>query len=240
MLQWLAERTRMGKIIGLWSDATQLNPGDSGQVAVMASRLIKVANMRAEDAWLSALTNWAHNHPDPEARFVLATALLRFLDIYGYSAGLSPECREATRSVAENLASANAIFNPAFKKIEPAESQFEQDKNRQQEKRTLQTGFPPASGDKISGFSTATQMDQLSKDEAYKLALEFLSVELWEREYLINMVAEERGDIPSLVVEKEGRLFHILLHLDFWPIKSAPPPFLVSTCLDGKRPVIPS
>jgi hypothetical protein len=115
MLGWLVERGKMGKIAGQWFSSTQLDPGDNGQIAVMASGLIKTAGMHVEDAWLTALVKWTFNHPDLESKFVLATGILRFLDIYGFSAGLSPECRDASREVAVNLTHEFAMFSPAIR-----------------------------------------------------------------------------------------------------------------------------
>lgn len=70
-----------------------------------------------EDRGRLANISWQldFNHPDPEAQFILASGLVRFLDIYGHSAGLSPECRNATREIAVELAAATAIFNPGIR-----------------------------------------------------------------------------------------------------------------------------
>jgi hypothetical protein len=103
MLGWIIERTKMASIAGKWADATNLDPGDNGQVAVMASALIKATGMRAEDAWLSCLMKWMINHPSFDASYQIAGAMIRFLDVYEHSAGLSPLIRDAARLASEGV-----------------------------------------------------------------------------------------------------------------------------------------
>lgn len=103
MLGWIIERTKMASIAGKWADATNLDPGDNGQVAVMASALIKATGMRAEDAWLSCLMKWMTSHPNLDASNRIARAMVCFLDIYEHSAGLSPLVRDAARLISEGV-----------------------------------------------------------------------------------------------------------------------------------------
>ncbi|WP_131038217.1 hypothetical protein [Pseudomonas jilinensis] len=220
----------MAKVAGLWADATQINPGDGGQIVMMASGLVKSANMRAEDAWLTALTNWAYNNPDPESRFILASGLVRFLGIYGFSAGLSPECRNACCVVAENILSAHAIFDPAIRKSTQQQVGLE---NEGEIKKLLEPSAFPRSTHVRGRVSNSIQSpNKPNKSELYKFALEFLSLKLCEEGYAIILMAEDRGNIPSLIIEKNGEEFHVLLHLDVWPESTTPPSFLINTFLD--------
>lgn len=90
MIGWFMAGNRMASLAGKWADATSLNPGDNGQIALFARELMRRTGLRAEDAWIRSLIKWIRNHPDSESRVVLATALIRFLDIYEHSAGFSP------------------------------------------------------------------------------------------------------------------------------------------------------
>ena len=210
MLGWIVERTKMGKIAGQWASATQLDPGDRGQVAVMASGLIKSAGMRLEDAWLSALVTWAHNHPDPESKFVLATGIIRFLDIYGHSAGLSPECRDASREVAESLVGQFVLFNPAIR----------------------------IAGERFAAEERANE--EALRQEEKKRNLE-LRIKMNEQRYakpaqpappLPIAGHVSKGDVPSLIAEKGGVSFHVLLHLEIAPASTNPAPFVLNRFRD--------
>jgi hypothetical protein len=79
MLGWFKERSKFAKLAGIWIDVTGLIPGDSGQIAVYASGILKQSPMTPEDAWLSALMNWTYNMPDVESKVMLADGLLKFL-----------------------------------------------------------------------------------------------------------------------------------------------------------------
>ncbi len=243
MLGWLSERTRMAKLAGLWMDATRLDPGDGGQIATMASGLIKTANMRTEDAWLTSLGNWAFNHPDPEAQFILASGLVRFLDIYGHSAGLSPECRNATREIAVELAAATAIFNPAIRlagerfaekeRLETSEEQrrLEAKRIEKQLRNAELLSRARHSGNRQSERPTESKPKNtaglISKAEVYTHAIEFLSLQLCDEGFAIKWMGESRGDIPSLIIEKGTIIFHVLLHVDIWPARTTPAPFVL-------------
>lgn len=248
MLGWLSERTRMAKLAGLWADATRLDPGDRGQVAVMASNFIKTTGMRTEDAWLSALVNWSFNHPDPEARFVLANGIARFLDIYGHSAGLSPECRDASREAAEKIALDDSLFNPAIRqagkrlaemeRIEKIEEQRRQEAKRLEEKRPNAEPLSnihhprPLKPAQPAERKPVQTVGRASKSEAYTLALEYLSLRLCEDGYAIQWMGESRGDVPSLIIEKGSIVFYVLLHLDIWPASTVPAPFVLKRFLE--------
>lgn len=39
MFGWIKEKTAFAKIAGKWYDATNLNPGDNGQISALASSL---------------------------------------------------------------------------------------------------------------------------------------------------------------------------------------------------------
>lgn len=239
MLGWIVERTKMGKIAGQWASATQLDPGDRGQVAVMASGLIKSAGMRLEDAWLSALVNWTHNHPDPESKFVLATGIIRFLDIYGHSAGLSPECRDASREVAESLVGQFVLFNPAIRiagERFAAEERANEEALRQEEKkRNLELRIKMNEQRYVKPAQPAPPLPiagHVSKGEAYRHALDFLSLRLCEDGYGIAWMGDSRGDVPSLIAEKGGVSFHVLLHLEIAPTSTNPAPFVLNRFRD--------
>lgn len=103
MLGWIIDRTKMASLAGKWVDATGIDPGDKGQVAVMAAGLMKVTGARAEDAWFSCLMKWMNNHPDYHTKELIALGVTRFLDIYGHSAGLSPEVKSAAMTIAEAI-----------------------------------------------------------------------------------------------------------------------------------------
>lgn len=232
MLGWIAERTRMAKIAGQWVSATQLDPGDRGQISVMASGLIQSAGMRLEDAWLSALVNWTHNHLDSESKFVLASGILRFLDIYGHSAGLSPECRDASREVAEILVREFALFNPAIRleceRIAAEERAEEEERRREEIKRNVELRIKMREQSYTKPSPPAPIVGQVSKGEAYKHAIEFLSLRLCEDGYGITWMGGSRGDVPSLIAEKGGVRFHVLLHLDIAPASTSSAQFVIN------------
>jgi hypothetical protein len=238
----------MAKLAGLWADATRLDPGDGGQVAIMASNFIKMAGVRTEDAWLSALVNWSFNHPDPEARFVLASGIIRFLGIYGHSAGLSPECRDASRVIAEKLASDNSLFNPVIRqagerlaaqeRVEQLEDQRRQDAKHLEDKRrdaellsNIRHPRPPKRVQPVERKPVQI-VGRASRSDAYKLALEFLSLRLCEDGYAIQWMGECRGDVPSLIIDKGSVVFYVLLHLDIWPANTTPAPFVLQRFLE--------
>lgn len=225
MLNWVIERTRMTQIAGKWASATQLDPGDNGQIAVMASECIKTLGMRLEDAWLSALVKWTFNHPDPESKLILSIGILRFLDIYGHAIGFSPECRQASREVVEALAKE---FEP-FKTITNSYPQRAEHKTHHTDNIPTHSDTPTKAHDnKIQPLPP----EQISKGDAYTYALEFLSLRLCEENYRINWMGQNRGDMPSLVSEKNGMNFHILLHINIAPTNTSPPPFLITRLIE--------
>lgn len=103
MLGWIKEKTTFAKIAGQWYDATNMNPGDNGQISVFASTLVKNHFFRAEDAWLTALVNWTFNSPYPEFRFLLANGIIKFLDIYEFIIPFDPEAKATSRKVANSI-----------------------------------------------------------------------------------------------------------------------------------------
>lgn len=103
MLGWIKEKTTFAKIAGKWFDATQMNPGDNGQISIFASSLIKNQYFRLEDAWLTSLVNWTFHSPNPEFKFLLANGIIRFLDIYEFTIPFDPEVRKASRQVSESI-----------------------------------------------------------------------------------------------------------------------------------------
>lgn len=236
MLGWLVERAKMGKIAGQWLSSTQLDPGDNGQIAVMASGLIKAAGMRLEDAWLTALVKWTFNHPDPESKFVLATGILRFLDIYGFSAGLSPECRDASREVAVNLTHEFALFSPAIRqaseRIASQEREEAEARKQEEEQRNAERRIRMRDRNYVKPAPPVPIIGQVSKADAYRHAAEFLSLRLCEEGYGIVWMGDSRGDVPSLIVEKGGITFHVLLHLDIAPANTSPAPFVIQRLRD--------
>ena len=220
MLGWLSERTKMARLAGLWHDATRIDPGDGGQVAVVASSMIKASGMRPEDAWLAALTNWIFNHPYPEAQSMLAHALIRFLDIYEHSAGLSPECRSACRHTAECLLAPANNVEAEYMRLEQQVAELTHTVGIREAKAEPQKTNP------------LTPIDKQLKDELYMLAVETLSLQLCEENYAIISIADDRSNIPSLVIEKDRQLFHVMLHVDVFPAATSPPSFSVNTFRD--------
>ncbi|MAG65293.1 MAG: hypothetical protein CMK74_05395 [Pseudomonadales bacterium] len=220
MLGWLSERTKMARLAGLWHDATHLDPGDGGQVAVMASNMIKASGMRPEDAWLAALTNWIFNHPYPDTQRMLANAAIRFLDIYEHSAGLSPECRAACRHTAEYLLAPATDTEAEYMRLE------------RQVAELARTVDVPRSKAEPKSTKASTNINKQLKDELYMLAVETLSFQLCEKSYEIIKIADDRSDIPSLEIEKDGELFHVMLHVDIFPSATFPPNFSVNTFRD--------
>lgn len=100
MLKRMIGRKKMASIYGKWADATNLDPGDNGQITVMASFLMKDTGMPAEDAWMVCLMKWMTGHPNPEASKQMARAIIQFLNVYEVKAGLLPATRAAARDLA--------------------------------------------------------------------------------------------------------------------------------------------
>lgn len=226
----------MAKIAGQWASATQLNPSDKGQIAIIATGLIRNTNMRTEDAWLSALVNWTYNHPDPESKFVLSSGILRFLDIYGHSAGLSPECRSASREVAERLTHEYALFDPAILKSIDKLAQQQRLKKRlrehEEQKLNIERHIKLRERNYIKPSPPKPIEGPVNKGNAYKHAINFLSQQLSAEGHEIRWSSNNRGDIPSLITEKGGIKFYILLHLDITPASTSPAPFIISRFCD--------
>lgn len=109
MFGWIKEKTTFAKIAGKWYDATNMNPGDNGQISVFASTLIKKTSMKPEDAWLSALVNWTCNCPHAEFKFLLAQGILKFLDEFWYEIDFSTSAVSSAREVASNIYEAGPL-----------------------------------------------------------------------------------------------------------------------------------
>lgn len=109
MLGWIKEKTAFAKIAGKWYDATNLNPGDNGQISALASSLIKRTEITTQDAWLSALVNWTYNCPHPEFKFMLARGILDFLDKYRYEIEFSDSAVISAITIADKIHEAGPL-----------------------------------------------------------------------------------------------------------------------------------
>ncbi|MDO9625150.1 MAG: hypothetical protein Q7J46_14300 [Pseudomonas sp.] len=226
MIGWLVERSKMVALAGKWFDATNLNPGDSGQIATFASNLIKSQGCRVEDAWLTGVVNWTFNCPAPEFRFLLANGILRFLDIYEHSAGLSPESRDAAREVAENIIGEGILngYPSAREKnyfgddlIGVAESEIAP---VPQKKLTSQTSLAPP-------LPAPNDISPSGKNGHYLKALHFVIEVLSHQGFQIHRFSENRADSPSLIANKNGVCFHVQLEASVYPAKRYPAPFVI-------------
>jgi len=235
MLGWILERTKMASIAGKWADATSLDPGDRGQTAVMASALMKQSGMRAEDAWLTALCSWMCNHPDQQAGYTIAVAMIRFLDIYEHSVGLSPETREFSRlmadGVVDNYDAASKLIKPAVAPISqpvppPAPTPAPVSAQKAVQPLTAITKLPE------SDFLPA---DVMTKDYAYDRALPILTRLLREDGYMLEKVCNRRVDTPSVIASKGDSVFFILLDAAVYPKTPNPAPFMVQRCVEEAR-----
>ena len=112
MFEWFKERTRFAQIAGVWFDVTSIDTGDKGQVAVFASRLMKMSPMTAEDAWLSAVANWTHNMPYPESRVLLAEGIARFIEDPRARNLFSDEAASAAAAVALQILDSDIRYGP--------------------------------------------------------------------------------------------------------------------------------
>lgn len=100
MLKWFKERHQFAKVAGLWADVTRFDPGDRGQVAVMASNMRKQVVVSPEDAWLTGLVNWMYNIPNEEYQRALAHNILEFLDFAEHKLIFSKEAYNTAREFA--------------------------------------------------------------------------------------------------------------------------------------------
>lgn len=234
MLGWLLEKNRMAKIAGLWFDATSLNPGDNGQIGLAASDFIKSTGARPEDAFLTALVNWAFHHPNPESKFVLAEGIQKFLEIYGFSAGLSPECRDAAMLAAKGMQVECSEFSPAVRRLKEAVGQEVYARIEVQQKK--------ASGDRSDVVcvgeveqkkSAVPAFIRITKNDAFRPALDFLSLEMCHQGFFIEWMGDGRGDVPSLIAKKDSVKYHVLMHLDLWPADSEPANFMLQRLKEG-------
>lgn len=234
MLGWILERTKMAFIAGRWADATSFDPGDKGQIAVMASALMKQSGMRAEDAWLSALCVWMVNHPDPQASHMIAVAMIRFLDIYEHSVGLSLETREFSRlmadGVVDNYDAASKLIKlavaPIPQPVPPAPKPAPVSAQKAVQPLPAITKLPE------SDFLPA---DVMTKDYAYERAMPILTRFLREDGYMLEKVCNSRVDSPSVTASKGGSVFFIHLDAAVYPKTPTPAPFMVQRCVEEAR-----
>jgi hypothetical protein len=240
MLGWILERTKMASLAGKWADATSLDPGDRGQTAVMASALMKQTGMRAEDAWVTSLCMWMENHPDPEASYVIALAMIRFLNIYEHSVGLSPEIREVSRLVAEGVIdnrTQDAVLATMVHQPVPVSAPAIQ-------KEPLTPPPVPVSAQEslmpMTAITAFTDSDfvptyVMSKSYAYERALPILVSSLKKEGYALQWVGKSRADTPSLIAEKDNSVFFILLDASVYPRTPHAAPFMIQRCVEAAK-----
>jgi hypothetical protein len=94
---------KFGLIAKNWTDSTNLDPGDEGQVARKAMEYIQNLGMEANDAWVIAMTNWMVGMPWPDSRQMLASAMLKFLDAKEGKIALSAVTILSARQSAEDI-----------------------------------------------------------------------------------------------------------------------------------------
>jgi hypothetical protein len=85
--------------------STQLDPGDKGQVAQKAMQYMSNIGMNAEDAWVTALTNWMTGMPWPDGKRELAHAMIRFIEVNEGKVPLSAMVILSARQNAERILS---------------------------------------------------------------------------------------------------------------------------------------
>jgi len=231
MLGWLIERTKMAYIAGKWADATSLNPGDKGQTAVMASALMKATGMRAEDAWLSCLTKWMTDHPNPDASKRIARAMILFLDTYEHNVGLGPEIKWVARSLAE------AVLEGYSTAVQTSHHIGQEQGNT--ENKPAAPLPPPVVASPRAPPLFVTYLPQdigvfpdgmTSNDYVFKRAMIILLKYLRENGYNLEWVGKSRGETPSVIAYKAGVSFFILLCATMHPKSPNAAPFMIQRC----------
>lgn len=225
MLQWLSDRTKMFKLSGKWSDATRLDPGDNGQIAMFASDLMKQYGLRAEDAWVTALGNWMYHHPVPEMRMAIASGILRFLDIYAHTMAVSSEVRQSVGQLAaDTLVAYMASDLPSEPKVEGSPP------SRQLAPASVAAPAPPAVFVRPAQPSEPVGAPIYNKNELFLKALDFLVLELFAQDYKILLSATSRADAPSIIVEKKGVKFFVQMEASVYPACGGPGQFMIDRC----------
>ncbi len=80
MLSWLKRRGKYGVVARHWGEVTGLDPGDRGQIAVFADRVVAAMGCEPEDAWLTGLVAWVEGMPATTPyRVLLREAIIEFI-----------------------------------------------------------------------------------------------------------------------------------------------------------------
>lgn len=237
----------MAKLAGLWADATGVDPGDNGQIAMKASSLIKRHQMRIEDAWLTGLVSWSFHHPNPDARLVLGTAIVQFLDIYEFSAGLSPECRSTSRLVANQLiaacfegehdlradiaGSAEQTSNGGTREQDEKRAALAEEKRRSKVLANLRNDYHAKT---VS--SSAAQLQPsvevpsaektLTRAEVLAQCFDFLRYTFQGYGYRVVSQGKTRADEPSFVLQNGSLTIYVMLELKAWGESNSLAPFV--------------
>lgn len=94
---------KFGSISAKWFRATNIDPGDKGQIARKASEYVNNLGLEAEDAWLLSLINWMKSMPWPDSQKMLARGLSNFIDQYEGKVALSATTIIAAREAASMI-----------------------------------------------------------------------------------------------------------------------------------------
>lgn len=240
MLSWMSEKLKLAKIYNLWVDATNLDLGDGGQINKRANLLIKTTGMRVEDAWLTSVVGWIQFHPNLHDKMIMSLSVMRFLEIHGSSAALSPECKAACISVigsileGDNLALGAVndslglpdLFNPILPSTpRPQLSLAEAVELAKDEPDCLEEEYDVDPNWLVPKKPKAAS--GITKSEALKKAVEYTYNYLDSDGYSIKHRSDVRGDVPTIIAIKEGREYHFQVHVNQWGEDLDAPQFIL-------------
>lgn len=94
---------KFGAIAKRWTDSTNVDPGDKGQVARKAMEYIHYLGLQPEDAWVIAMSNWMQGMPWPDSKRMVASGMLSFLDANEGKVALSAATILSARQVAQDI-----------------------------------------------------------------------------------------------------------------------------------------
>lgn len=94
---------KLGAIGAKWARITNVDPGDKGQVAKLATQFMVADGLAPEDAWLTSLTAWMSGMPWPDSKAMLAQAMFCFLDAFDGDSVFSADVAESARQSAQAI-----------------------------------------------------------------------------------------------------------------------------------------
>lgn len=106
MFRTLKAGDKLGAIGAKWTKVTNVDPGDKGQVAKLATQFMSADGMAPEDAWLTSMTAWMSGMPWLDSKVMLAQAMFLFLDACEsnspFSADASANARQSAQEIIYN------------------------------------------------------------------------------------------------------------------------------------------